>query len=52
MVLDHVLLAARFALLHLDERYVEIVGGVHVVRAVLMPQWPHPLRARPQRQVV
>lgn len=52
MVLDHVFLAAGFALLHFDERDIEVVGRVHVVRAVLVPQRPHPLRARPQRQVV
>ena len=52
MIFDHVLFAARFPLFHFDERDVEIVGRVHVVRAVLVPQRPHPFRARPQRQIV
>jgi hypothetical protein len=52
MGLDHIFLAAGFALLHFDERDVEVVGGVHVVRAVLVPQGPHPLWTRPQRHVV
>lgn len=52
MVLDHVFFAARFTLFHFDERDVEVVGCVHVVRTVLMSQRPHPFGTRPQRQVV
>lgn len=37
MGLDHVFFAARFTLLDFDEWDVEVVDGVHVVRAVLMP---------------
>ena len=36
MSLDHVFFATGFALFDFDERYIEIVGGVHVVRRVLM----------------
>lgn len=43
MSFDHVLLAARFTLLNLDEGDVEI-GCVHVVGAVLVPQRPQPFR--------
>lgn len=52
MILNHVLLAARFPLFHFDKRDVEVVGRVHVVRAVLVPQRPHSFRARTQRQVI
>ena len=50
MGFDHVLLAARLALFHLNEGDVE-TGRVHVVRAVLMAQRAQSFRTR-QRQVV
>lgn len=52
VIFDHVLFAARFALLHLDEGYVEsVVSVVHVVRAELVAQRTRqqPFRARTQR---
>lgn len=59
MGFDHVLLGARFPLLHLHVRDVEDVvpGAVHIVRTVLVAQRSrkvvhHPIRASAQRQVV
>lgn len=59
MSFDHVLLGARFPLLHLHVRDIEdvVAGAVHIVRTVLVTQRSrkvihHPIRASAQRQVI